>query len=333
MLARSNTLAHPSGQRVQTPLLIPSFSSKGLGRNNKGVSEVSEVMQVAEQFLTDSMLLSAYDTHHGHLSVPASALTDICFVDSGGYETSDLQDLSATYIHKVEKEDWDEATLFSVLDAWPSYLDSVFVTYDDANDPKGLDEQIERARRMVARYRQQLVAFLVKPETKDQRFVQIKDLIKRIGDLAGIPILGITEKELGTSFIERMERIAKLRLALDAEGMNAVPIHIFGSLDPMSVCLYFISGAEIFDGLTWIRYGYYDGMASYLHNVAVRQRLIHRSDGFAKADALRRNLDALAQLTIQMKKCRLDDDLRYLDPSDTWLREAYDQLRTRVKGV
>lgn len=330
MLARSTTISHPSGQRIDTPLLVPSFSSKGLGNAADGGSELSEIMKVAEQFLTDSMLVSAYDIHHKHLDVPTSALTDIIYVDSGGYETSDFQDLSAAYSNRVEPKEWDEQTLYKVLDAWPSFAPAIFVTYDDVDKPQSLGEQIDRARKMVARYPEQLITLLIKPETKGQRYVQIRDVIRSVGDLRGIPIIGLTEKELGSSYIERMTRLAELRLALDDEKMTHVPIHLFGSLDPMSVCLYFIAGAEIFDGLTWLRYGYFDGVAMYLQNAAVRRHLLHRTDGFAKADAMRNNLDTLTHLTIQMRKCHLDRDLKHLDPTDTWLREAYDQLRTKV---
>jgi queuine/archaeosine tRNA-ribosyltransferase len=330
MLARRNTLMHPSGERIETPLLIPSFSSKGLGTSAAGLSEISDVMKVAEQFLTDSMLVSAYDIHHGHIPFPKSALTAIMYVDSGGYETSDLQDLSATYIHEVNPKAWDEDKLHGVLDDWPTFAPAVFVTYDRASEPRSLGDQIDAARKLIARYPKQLVTFLVKPTTKDQRFVQIDELMANVSNLAGMPIIGVTEKELAGSYIERMRRIALLRFALDDNGMKAVPIHIFGSLDPMSICLYYVAGAEIFDGLTWIRYGYLDGSAMYLHNVAVRRQLIHRTDGFARAAALQTNLDMLAQLTIQMRKLDMDRDFKHLDPTDTWLRDAYNQLRTKV---
>ena len=57
--------------------------------------------------------------------------------------------------------------------------------------------------------------------------------------------------------MERILNIAKLRYALDDAGIDA-PIHVFGALDPVSSGAYFIAGAEIFDGLTWLRYSYDD---------------------------------------------------------------------------
>jgi hypothetical protein len=34
---------------------------------------------------------------------------------------------------------------------------------------------------------------------------------------------------------------------LDEAGVKS-PIHVFGALDPLTVCLYFVAGAEVFDG-------------------------------------------------------------------------------------
>ncbi len=49
-----------------------------------------------------------------------------------------------------------------------------------------------------------------------------------------------------------MQNIAKLRKALDKAGLN-IPLHVFGSLDTVTTPLYFLAGADIFDGLTWLR--------------------------------------------------------------------------------
>jgi hypothetical protein len=62
-----------------------------------------------------------------------------------------------------------------------------------------------------------------------------------------------------------MKNIARLRIALTKAGLNT-PIHVFGSLDPLSTPLYFVAGADIFDGLTWLRFGYCDGRSLYRQN-------------------------------------------------------------------
>ena len=54
----------------------------------------------------------------------------------------------------------------------------------------------------------------------------------------------VIEKELGDSALVRMERIARLRRALDDAEVKA-PVHVFGALDPILSCMYFLAGAEI----------------------------------------------------------------------------------------
>jgi len=59
-----------------------------------------------------------------------------------------------------------------------------------------------------------------------------------------------------------------IRKELDKIGLN-LPIHVFGSLDPITSILYFLVGAEIFDGLTWLKYSYFYGAAIYIANYGV----------------------------------------------------------------
>ena len=99
MLARKQILSHPSGNPVETPLLVPAFSSKGLPIVKKKKSGVADAFKATREYLTYSMLLSAYDIHYKFIPKPSSAITEIVFIDSGGYETEDYHDLSATFRH------------------------------------------------------------------------------------------------------------------------------------------------------------------------------------------------------------------------------------------
>src|SRR5262245_53853013 len=98
MLARVSTLRHRgSGTTVQTPLLIPSLSSKGFTPSQASQSEVAKILETASEFLGDVYLISAFDIHHRHIPEPLQlpAKAAITFVDSGGYEISGERDLSA----------------------------------------------------------------------------------------------------------------------------------------------------------------------------------------------------------------------------------------------
>ena len=341
MLARTSQLRHPSlGITVETPLLVPSFSSKGFGlRTKRGsdgneteVSEVTEILEVASEYLTDSMLISAYDIYHGYVPLPESAVTDITILDSGGYETSDMQDLSATFIHQVVRKEWDEQKHDEVLKSWPSHVPALFVSYDDSDQRLSLAEQIEKARTLAGTYRHHLCAILIKPETEGQKYVQMKNVLASVDELRDFNVIGFTEKELGDSFLDRMVKIARIRLALDDEGISS-PIHIFGSLDPISVPLYFVSGAEIFDGLTWLRYGYDSGMAVYRQNFSAKSIGLSRRDDFVKLKTLQDNLGFLVDLTNQMRKFLVDGDFGKFGPNASTIRDAVELLRTKIRRV
>ncbi|MGB2863472.1 MAG: hypothetical protein WBC05_09130, partial [Sedimentisphaerales bacterium] len=134
MLARKSKLRHPASDVVvETPLLVPAFSSKGFDLFNRGkgtkdldffgtktalpednnptsglVSEVTEVLRAVGPVLTESLLVSAYDIFHRHIPLPYShASPEIIFVDSGGYEKEDGHDFSAIFRNPPGLNDWD----------------------------------------------------------------------------------------------------------------------------------------------------------------------------------------------------------------------------------
>src|SRR5688572_30515548 len=202
MLVRSRSIRHPSGTSFRTPLLLPSFSSKGLGFTTSGKSALRPVFATAAEYLTDAMLVSAYDVYHGHLPKLRSAIAAITFVDSGGYETSDFQDLSAAFVQRTDKKDWNESLLKETLDSWSDRIPAVFVAYD-RHAP--IVKQIKAARRLLRQYPKQLTAILLKPRTANGQKLSITDITANAGDLVAFDVIGVTEKELGSSMIERME--------------------------------------------------------------------------------------------------------------------------------
>jgi hypothetical protein len=150
--------------------------------------------------------------------------------------------------------------------------------------------------------------------------------------LALFDVIGLTEKELGKTILERMKNIAELRLELDKLKIKA-PIHVFGSLDPISSPLYFLAGAEIFDGLTWIRFGYHEGSAAYLHNVGAKKIGIDKTESSVKLRMLSDNYFYLIDLQNQMTKFLIDEDFSRFQFNGDFFREAYDLLRTKVRRL
>ena len=293
MLCKTSTIRHKdSGVSLTTPLLIPSFSSKGFARSKKdGKSEIGKILETTDEFLTEVFLISAYDIFYKHLPHPSdmSCTPEMIFVDSGGYEISTDCDYSSVIDPVPSPELWKTENLESVLDNWPNHVPAVFVSFDHPDDRKPFTDQVADARRLFRKRLQHLTLLLLKPETKAQKTIKetIKSAMANPEELGKFDIVGVTEKELGRNMIDRMSQIAKLRMAMDEAGVKT-PLHIFGALDPLSVCLYYISGAEIFDGLSWLRYGYKNGLCIYTHNLGAVEYGLHASDDLVRLRALLR---------------------------------------------
>ena len=144
--------------------------------------------------------------------------------------------------------------------------------------------------------------FLIKPETKEQEYIQINNIVRKIKELKSFDIIGVTERELGSSILQRMVNIAKIRKALNVNGIDS-PIHVFGSLDPITSILYFLAGAEIFDGLTWLKYSYFNNAAIYISNFGVlnSELGINIRDSQVKSMAIVKNTYYLEKMKYTMK--------------------------------
>lgn len=336
MLARTSFLRHrTSGISIQTPLLVPSFSSKGFSRDSAGLSEIGKILETTAEFITDSFLVSAYDVKHGHVPTPdrLPCRPELIFLDSGGYEISAERDFSAVEEPRLPSIGWSVSDLLSVHDAWPKELATVFISYDHHEDCKPFADQIKMARKVFRGRSDHLLAFLIKPEKASQQTIDtaLRAAQTNVNDLIGFDIVGVTEKELAGSVLDRMVRIARLRQALDEAGISA-PIHVFGSLDPVSVCLYFLAGAEIFDGLTWLRYAYIDGMCVYTHNAGALKHGIHVKDGLVKTRILANNLYFLQALRQSLLDFLTTRDYSKLAPHSKFLKGAVDSLNSRLNG-
>lgn len=310
MLAKTSNIQHPNGFNLTTPLLVKSFSSKGIRYKKDGdpkqvISEVYPILQRTSEALTDTVLLSAFDLKYylpSAQELAQSLSPEFIFIDSGGYETSESYDFSDIYQHPVHGGDWSEAAHREVLATIPPGFSTVIVSYDNSNEPKlTLQKQAQRAKALFADFPKSLSNFLIKPSDVGASHINVDQIVADLQYLEGFDILGLTEKELGAKLMERMKNIRTLRLALDNAGNNA-PLHIFGSLDPVITVLYFLAGAEIFDGLTWLRFAYYDGLSIYKHNYNVLVERLKEEDDINDARIWFDNIDYLNNLQTQMKK-------------------------------
>lgn len=334
-LARSRTLVHPSGVKLTTPLLVPSFSSKGFPRTRGAKAWAAGTLDIASEWLTDTMLLSAYDIHYGYLPKPSElpSTPELTIVDSGGYEAGLDEDLSAAAPKEHEPKPWSPEQLKETLDQWPDRFAAIFVSYDHPLRRLALAEQVAEAKRLFANYPKQMHSLLLKPETREQEL--LTKALKTVADephlLSGFHTIGVTEKELGATLLDRMLRIAELRLALDRAEISA-PIQVFGALDPISSCLFFLAGAEIFDGLTWLRFAYHEGLCVYRANYGALKVGITQRDALVDGKTMADNLNSLRDLELAMRRVALDKKFEHFPHHQPLLSRAFDDLRVKLKG-
>ena len=307
MIARTSTLKHPAGPELQTPLFVFSFSSKGFRfKKHKGreISEVADLVKLASEYLNEAVLLSAYDLKY-YLPEPKTLRKDrlvpkLIFVDSGGYETIDDFDLAEIYKYPVSVKKWDHKKHEQVLNDWPDYSPAVIISYDHGNEKRRtFKRQVNNAMVLFSKYPGHLNNFLIKPNKKGGK-LNIKEIVNETHLLGAFNIIGLAEKELGDSIVERMQNIKAIRSALDNNKIQA-PIHIFGNLDPLTSAMYFLAGAEIFDGLSWLRFGFHEGRTHYVQNIDAIKRRFHAKDYLNQRATLVENIIYMSSLQAEMR--------------------------------
>jgi len=235
-------------------MLVPSISS----RLNIGLEKLLETVSDS---VDGPLMISAYDfdvVKDLEIDFPS-----LIFLDSGGYECAITHDIpDACLYSQNQRDDWNQDKHKSVLDNWKSNIPTVAISYDHPSLRTTISNQIGIAADLFSKHNRYLKEIIIKPETVGAIRIPVEKIVSSITAFRGFDVIGFTEKELGHSVLERMVNISKIRKALDREDLR-IPIHIFGSLDPIITPLYFFSGADIFDGLSWLRFTFEAGDAKY----------------------------------------------------------------------
>lgn len=299
MLAKRRSLKLNGTEVERTPLLVPSFSSKGFPDVKKIIASCSELIEGVT-------LISAYDLHHQKIEPPFD-FPSLIFLDSGGYEASKDVELSDFGDRDHHPKEWTQELHERVLERWLPGVPSVVISYDHPKERVGFADQIDRAHSIAPGRTDIIRELLLKPETTTQRFLNVDDLLPYVHRLADFDVIGITEKEIGDSLLDRMKNIAKLRRALTKAGIE-VPIHVFGSLDTISTPMYFIAGADIFDGLTWLRFAFHEGLTIYKHNFGALQFGVSTKTIMVDARCWHQNYYYMSELQLEMRRFLTTND-------------------------
>lgn len=282
---------------VATPLLVPSFSSKGF-------PELKTLYKNLEAYLPDTILISCYDVFYDLLE--SKNVANLMFLDSGGYETNVDADLSNTDQRQCLPKHWDKEKHISALRKIETLNTCVAITYDNPGMP--ILDQIKNAEDYLLEIPSISLDFLAKPYLN--KVLDLSEIESGVGRLLQFDVLGVTEKELGHSVSERMKTIAGLRMMLSKHGLD-IPIHIFGCFDPASIWLYFLCGADVFDGLSWLRYTFDDVIGMYRNSWAIMTEQIELSDQDVLYKSYLQNIQIFEQCQREMAKFSDDYDLSH----------------------
>ena len=310
---------------TRTPLLVPSFSSKGF-------PEVDKITKTMEEVIENVTLISAYDLHYKKIKPPFDFASVLLFLDSGGYEASKDAELADFGERDHRPAKWSQKMHEDVLTGWQSPIPTVFISYDHPKERLSVRRQIARAKQMVPEHRNIIREILLKPETKGQTLLNVDSVISNIRALSDFDIIGITEKEIGNSIFNRMENIAKLRIGLNKAGLDDTPIHIFGSLDTITTPMYFLAGADIFDGLTWLRFAYHNGYTMYKHNYGALELGLKTRAHIIDGRTWNNNYRYLVDLELELRRFLNGHHFSSFKYHSALFRNAYNSMLEAVRS-
>lgn len=323
MLAKRRHLRIGQKVTVKTPLLLPSFSSKGF-------PNVKKMLKASEEYISDEVLISAYDIHHGMIEPPFDFASTI-FLDSGGYEASKDAELSETYDREHVVKPWDMKSHQKVVSEWSSISPTIFVSFDSPEIRATTKDQIERAKALEIPEGNYDRAILLKPESSGAKRVHLSNIKPFAKSLGAFACVGVTEKEIGKSVLDRMVNVAQLRLMLDEHHAD-LPIHIFGSLDTLSTYLYFLAGADIFDGLTWLRYAFCDGDTLYRHSYGALKLPLDLNSDIVEGRCWSNNYQHMMEMRLNMLKFASDHNFEHFGKHHQLIKKAYEGMSALLGG-
>lgn len=313
----------------ETPMVVPSFSSRGF-------PDVKKIIAGAQEYVTEQTLISAYDLYYGLINKTGWTFPNLIFVDSGGYEKGEDTDLS-DHRRATNKstEDWNLKLHLQALKKWNFPRPTALVSYDNPIQRVDFLTQIERAKQLFSNYPHAASELLLKAPKKvsadnpEDGYVNVAMFKEVVGELTGFSIIGVTEKELGNSLMIRLKTIYGIRKIMHENHMDQ-PLHIFGSLDPISMPLYFLAGADIFDGLTWLRFGYHSDLAIYRHNFSALRFSHEMNERTVNMTIHQQNHNELMELRLRMRRFINNQDYNVFGLHSALFEKCMDELSAYV---
>ena len=268
---------------VNTPLLAPSFSSAGF-------PNIGDVYHAVKHHLYGVCLVSALDIASGRIPQNIAEEINLVILDSGTYESnqnSSSDEAQSSYANCNWSRDWYQ----QIASRCDPASNQILVNYDV---PGPLKDQIRWAQEDFSCAPHAAKDLLVKPETLNSQ-INIARLITYTQTMHKFDMIGLTARESGTSLLRRCRAIVTLRNALRGAGLE-IPIHVFGAITPAEVLTYFFCGADVFDGLNWLRLSFRYDIPVPVEQLAFREYSAGVADNELRMTEWVANLNLLYRL-------------------------------------
>lgn len=294
---------------IITPILIPSFSSTffGIAKKSKK-NEIGVLYNFLKEKLTYAYLISIYDLYYSHIDKNNIEYSTINVFDSGGYEYERYKDAG-------NEASWNLTKYHSTLDELKPKNKCILVNFDEYGK---LKEQMDAALNTFQSYPMYISDFLMKPYKKNE-LLNIGEVISNITNF-NFDILGVREIDLGYSLLDRCKNIVKLRSELIKHDID-IPIHIFGCFDFFNIFILYVCGADIFDGLSWLRYSLYKNIMIYSRNYGLIEGLWKFNDSELFNISYIDNLKKISEFKNKMLDFQTNYDLNIFNFNSDFLNQ------------
>ena len=285
---------------VGTPLIAPSFSSRGF-------PYLSDIWEEFRHKLYGVCLVSAFDVAGGRIPEGVSDMVNVVIVDSGLYETNKSWIESGDRHAPPSATKWTRKQYHETVKLIGDGGNAMLINFDHVG---ALEDQIDRASTDFSLAPHAASDFLVKP-TDATEWVNIPKLSQHLEALKQFDAIGITARESGGSFLRRCSSIVTLRELLNDAGLDT-PIHVFGAINPYEVLAYFFCGADIFDGLNWLRLAFRSDGSVPIDESVLEDMKWNLTEAGLHSEEWTNNLRFLYRLQEAMKECALNGDFESL---------------------
>ena len=285
---------------LPTPLIAPSFSSRGF-------PYISDVWEEFKYKLFGVCLVSAFDIARGRVPTSVADMVNVVILDSGAYEIQGGSVNGGELLASSPPDIWTSEHYREAVKLVGDRKNLILVNFDRIGS---MENQIGGAIQDFSFFPQAASDFLVKP-ADGMEWVNIPKLSHHLETIQQFSVIGITAREIGSSLLRRCNSIVTLRDLLGDAGLET-PIHVFGAIHPYEVLTYFFCGADIFDGLNWLRFAFRGNSSVPIDESAMEDMKWNLTDSDLSGEVWTRNLGFLYRLQEELQKYTADGDIEAL---------------------